>query len=181
MLDKIVVNEFVNALKRAVNEVEDESHHFDANSEQCKTCKDFKACAMFHGMLDKIEAADIDDNIKTDLAMVLEFIKKELLILDKDIEFHRFRVGVVTERFEAIKKCKNLDVLIAVLSKDELKYLRKIIFKVTNKIEEELNKVLDANRKECNYFMNILHKPEVETKRYEDMTREELLEELKKK
>ena len=29
--------------------------------------------------------------------------------------------------------------------------------------------------------MTILHKPEVEEKRYEDMTREELLEELKKK
>lgn len=177
-----MIKNIEDALRKVIGALaEDESHHFDANSEHCKTCKDFQECAMFHSMLDKIEAADISDDIKTDLSMVLEFIKKELLVLDKDIEFHRFRVGVITERFEAIKKCKNLDVLVTVLDKNELKYLRKIIFKVNKKIEEELNKVLDANRKECNYFMGTLHKPEVETKRYEDMTREELLEELKKK
>lgn len=169
------------ALRKAIDTLAENDHHFDANSEKCKTCKDFECCRIFQSMFDKIEAADIDDAIKTDLAMALKFIKEELLILDKDIEFHRFRIGAVIERFKTIKKCKNLDVLIAILNKDELKYIRKIIFKITDKIEEELNKVLDANRKECNYFMNILHKPEVETKRYEDMTREELLEELKKK
>lgn len=181
MLDKIVVNEFVNALKRAVNEVKNENHHFDANSEQCKTCKDFKECAMFHGMLDKIEAADIDEKVKNDLTKVLAFIKEEIIILNKDIEFPKFRLQAITKRFECLKECKNIDVLIDILDKNELKYLRSIIFKITAKIEDELNKVIDANRAECNHFVIILRKPEVEEKRYEDMTREELLEELKKK
>ena len=89
MLDKIIANAFANALKEVANEAEQE-HHFDAKSEQCQKCKDFKCCRMFHSMLDKIEAADIDEEIKNDLTIFLEFIKKETIILDKDIEFHKF-------------------------------------------------------------------------------------------
>lgn len=183
MIDKIVAKAFLNAVKVAVKEVEDDEdeHHFDANSERCQNCKDFECCRKFHSMLDKINAADIDENIKDDLCNVLEFIKRETLILDKDIKFNKFRIQAITERFESLKKCKNIPILIAVLDKSELKYLRSIIFNITSKIEDELNKVIDANRKECNYFMNILRKPEVEEKRYEDMTREELLEVLKNK
>lgn len=182
MIDKIIASAFANALKEVANEAEeDESHHFDANSEQCKNCKDFECCRMFHSMLDKIEAADIDENIKNDLCNVLEFIKRETLIHHKDVEFNRFRIRAITERFQSLKKCKNFTILVDILDKNELKYLRGIIFEVTAKIEDELNKVIDANRAECNHFVTILHKPEVEEKRYEDMTREELLEELKKK
>lgn len=181
MIDKIIASAFVNAIKKVANEVEeDESHHFDANSEKCKSCKDFECCRMFHPMLDKIEAAKLDDSIKTDLCNVLKFIKNETLILDKDIKFNEFRIQAITERFESIKECKNLNILVAILDKSELKYLRSIIFNITAKIENELNKIIDSNRVECNYFMGILHKPEVEEKRYEDMTREELLEELKR-
>lgn len=166
MIDKIIANAFVNALKEVANKVEeeDESHHFDANSEQCRNCKDFECCRMFHSMLNKINAADIDENIKNDLCNVLEFIKRETLILHKDVEFNRFRIRAITERFESIKKCQNFDVLISVLDKSELKYLRSIIFNITAKIEDELNKVIDANRAECNYFVTILHKAEVEKK-----------------
>ena len=183
MIDKIVAKAFLNAVKDAVKEVEnnEDEHHFDANSEQCQNCKDFECCEKFHTMCDKIEAANIDEEIKDDLVMFLEFIKKETIILDKNIEFYKFRIQAITERFESLKKCKNIIVLITILDKSELKYLRSIIFNVTSKIEDELNKVIDANRKECNYFMNILNIAEVEEKRYEDMTREELLEELKKK
>lgn len=186
MIDKIIANAFVNALKEVANEVEedeveDENHHFDVNSEKCRNCKDFECCRMFHSMLDKIEASDIDEKVKDDLCNVLEFIKRETLILDKDVEFNKFRIRAITGRFKSLKECKNFDVLVSILNKSELKYLRSIIFKVTSKIENELNKVIEVNRNELNHFMNILRKPEVEEKRYEDMTREELLEELKKK
>lgn len=183
MIDKIIASAFVNAIKEVANEVEsdDNEHHFDAKSKKCKNCKDFECCRMFHSMLDKIEAANIDEKVKNDLTKVLAFIKKETIILDKDIEFPKFRLQAITKRFECLKECKNIDVLIDILDKNELKYLRSIIFKITAKIEDELNKVIDANRAECNYFVIILHKAEIEEKRYEDMTREELLEELKKK
>lgn len=182
MIDKIIAKAFVNAAKEVANKIEeDESHHFDANSEKCKSCKDFECCRMFHSMLDKIEAAKIDDSIKTDLCYVLEFIKKETIILDEDIEFNKFRIQAVTERFESLKECKNLSILVDILDKSELKYLRTIICKVSVKISHNLAKVMDANRAEYNYFMDILRKPKVEEKHYEDMTREELLEELKKK
>lgn len=168
-------------LKNISNDIKENEHHFDANSEECKACEIFEICRVFHSMLDKIEAADIEEAVKNDLTKVLVFIKKEALVLDKDVEFHKFRVQSITKRFESLIECKNFDVLVNIVDKAELKYLRGIIFKVTAKIEDELNKVIDANRAECNYFMNILRKPEIEEKRYEDMTREELLEELKKK
>lgn len=168
-------------LSNIVKHLEENEHHFDANADERKACGTFEICRVFHSMLDKIEAADIEEAVKNDLTKVLIFIKKETLVLDKDVEFHKFRVQAITKRFESLIECKNFDVFVNILDKAELKYLRGIIFKVTAKIEDELNKVIDANRAECNYFMNILRKPEVEEKRYEDMTREELLEELKKK
>lgn len=167
-------------MKESMKESNEEEHHFDANSDKCKNCEIFELCRMFHGMLDKIEAAEIED-IKNDLGKVLVFIKEEMILLDKDVEFHKFRLQAITERFECLKKCKNFDVLVDILDKDELKYLRGIILKINNKISNELAKVMDANRAECNYFMDVFRKSEVEEKRYEDMTKEELLEELKKK
>ena len=182
MIDKIVANAFINAIKEVANEVEeDESHHFDANSEQCQNCKNFECCRVFHSTLNKIEAADIDEKVKNDLFDVIVFINRETLIHDKNIEFNKFRIRAITERFQALKKCKNFNILVDILDKAELKYLRGIIYKAVSKIEDELNKVIEVNRAEYNYFMNILRKPEVEAKRYEDMTKEELLEELKKK
>ena len=181
MIDKIIAKAFINAMKESMKESNEEEYHFDTNFDKCKNCKTFELCRMFHGMLDKIEAANIDEKVKDELSKVLVFIKEEILILDKDIEFHKFRLQAITERFECLKEYKIFDVLVDILDKNELKYLRSIIFKVTAKIEDELNKVINANRAECNHFMNILRKPEVEEKRYEDMTREELLEELKKK
>lgn len=181
MIDKIIAKAFVNAMKESLKNSNEEEHHFDVNSDKCKNCETFELCRMFHGMADKIEAANIDEKVKNDLTKVLAFIREETLILDKDIEFHKFRLQAITERFECLKECNNFDVLVDILDKNELKYLRDIIFKVNSKIEDELNKVIDANRAECNHFVTILHKPEVEEKRYEDMTREELLEELKKK
>lgn len=181
MIDKIIAKAFVDAMKESMRNDNEEEHHFDANSDKCKNCETFKLCRMFHGMLDKIKAADIEEDVKNDLTKVLAFIREETIVLDKDIEFHKFRLQAITERFECLRKCQNLDILVNILDKAELKYLRGIIFKVTAKIEDELNKVIDANRAECNHFMDILRKPEVEEKRYEDMTRDELLEELKKK
>lgn len=180
MIDKIIDKAFVNAMKESIKE-SNEEHHFDANSNKCKNCKDFECCRMFHSMPDKIEAADIEEDVKNDIVRVLAFIREETIILDKDIEFHKFRLQAITERFESLRKCKNLDVLVDILDETELKYLRDIIFNITTKIEYELDKVIKANRAECNYFMYLLHKPEVKEKRYEDMTKEELLEELKTK
>lgn len=156
-----------------------EEHHFDADSDKCRNCETFECCRIFHGMLDKIEAADIEEDVKNDLTQVLVFIKEEFIIIDKDVEFHKFRFQDITERFETLKKCKNFDVLVDILDKNELKYLRGIVLKVTGIIEDELNKVIEANRAECNHFMNILRKPEIEEKSYEDMTKEELIELLK--
>ena len=181
MIDKIIAKAFVNAMKESMKNSNEEEHHFDANADKCKNCETFEICRMFHGMGDKIEAADIDEKVKNDLTKVLAFIREETIILDKDIEFPKFRLQAITERFECLKECKNFDVLIDILDEADLKYIRSIILKVNNKISNELAKVMDANRAECNYFMDVFRKPEVEEKRYEDMIREELLEELKKK
>lgn len=157
MIDKIIAKAFFNAMRDSMKELddEDEEHHFDANSDKCKNCKDFECCRMFHSMLDKVNAANIEESVKDELCRVLVFIKDETRIFDKDIEFSKFRVRAITERLQSLKKCKNLEVLAAILDKSELKYLRGIIFNITTKIEHELNKVIDANRAECNYFMSI--------------------------
>lgn len=183
MIDKIIAKAFINAMRSSMKELdnEDEEHHFDANSERCKTCKDFNSCSIFAAITNKIDAADVDEKIKVNLGRVILFFRTESIILDDDIKFDKIELVNLIERFYSIKECKNLPVLVAILNKAELKYLRNIIFKVNAKIEKELNKVIDANRAEYNYFMKVLSKPENEDKRYEDMTREELLEELKNK
>lgn len=164
MIDKIIAKAFVNAMKESMKESNEEEHHFDANSNKCKNCETFELCRMFHGMLDKIEVANIEEDVKNDLAKVLTFIKEELILLDEDVEFHKFRLQAITERFECLRKCTNFNVLVNILDETELKYLRSIILKVNNKISNKLAKVMDANRAECNYFMDVLRKPEIEEK-----------------
>lgn len=183
MIDKIIAKAFFNAMRDSMKELddEDEEPHFDANSEKCKTCKSFNSCSIFAAITNKIDAADIDETIKADLGKVILFFKNESIILDDNVKFDNFRLINLTERFYSLKECKNLPILVTILDEAELKYLRGIIFDITIKIEYELNKVININRTECNHFMNILYKPEVKEKHYEDMTKEELIEELKKK
>lgn len=159
-------------------------HEFDENSKLCKECSSFKSCMFNAKMIAKIKSANLDDNIEETLIDFVDWIKHEsklLEIFDADdvIKDKDFKLYSLVNRF---KDCeKHLEVLTAILDEDELKYIRKIIRGITSKIDDLFDKIMNINRTQMNKLIFILQKPQQEAKRYEDMTREELLEELKKK
>lgn len=184
MIDKIIAKAFMDAMRSSMKELgddKDEEHHFDINSKKCKTCKSFHFCNRFAGITNKINTADIDERIREDLSKVILFFKNECIILEEDIKIDDFKLKNLIERFYPLKGCKNLPVLISILDEAELRFLRNNIFKINHKIEKEMNRIIEANHVETKYFMNILRKPKVEEKHYEDMSKEELIEALKKK
>ena len=166
----------------------DSNHKFDIDSKQCKNCKDFLVCKQFADMSNKITSANIDERIKHECLFVLccfkleftlnsEFNIEEIINADNDSisinDFHK--------RFEFLKDFNHFDVLLNILDEEDIKCLRKIITDINNNIHSLTDKILVDNLKEMNEIFKVLQKPKQEEKSYEDMTREELLEELKKK
>lgn len=164
---------------------ETDSHTFDINSESCKNCKDFIICRSFHSMMDKIEAANIDDNIKTQCCAVLAFFKVEAKLIDdfilEEIIKNKVKINNFYRRFDVLKEFNHFDILINILDEDDIKYLRSIILRVDNRIRCIFDGIIHENLRDENDIIDILQKPNQKEKSYEDMTREELLEELKKK
>lgn len=169
-------------VKNLADKIKD--HEFDENSEMCKDCKSFKRCLINSKMIAKIKSANLDNNIEETLINFIDWIRHEdklLEIFDADdiIKDKDFKLYSLVNRF---RDCENhLAVLTSILDEDELKYIRKIIRGITNKIDDAFDKIMNINRTQMNKLIFILQKPQQEDKRYEDMTREELLEELKKK
>ena len=169
-------------MKDLADKVKD--HEFDENSEICKECSSFKSCMINAKIIAKIKSANLDDNVEETLIDFVNWIQHEyklLEIFDADdvIKDKDFKLYSLVNRF---KDCENhLAVLTSILDEDELKYIRKIICGITNKIDDVFEKIININRTQMNKLIFILQKPQQEAKRYEDMTREELLEELKKK
>lgn len=169
-------------MKNLADKVKD--HEFDENSEMCKDCKSFKRCLFNSKMIAKIKSANLDNNIEETLIDFVDWIKHEDILLENfDSDFvikdKDFKLYSLINRF---KDCENhLAVLTNILDEDELKYIRKVIRGITNKIDDLFDSIMNTNRHQMNKLIFILQKPQEESKRYEDMTREELLEELKKK
>lgn len=164
---------------------ESDNHTFDINSETCKNCKDFIICKSFHSMIDKIEAADIDDDIKTQCCAVLAFFKLEAELIDdfvlEEVIKNKAKINNFYRRFDSLKEFNHFDILMNILDDNDIKYLRSIVLKVNNRIRCIFDGIIHENLRDENDIIDILQKPKQEEKSYEDMTREELLEELKKK
>lgn len=164
---------------------ESDNHTFDINSETCKNCKDFIICKSFHSMMDKIEAADIDDDIKTQCCAVLAFFKLEARLIDdftlEEVIRNKAKINNFYRRFDSLKEFNHFDILVNILDNNDIKYLRSIILKIGNRIRFIFDGILDKNLRDENDILNILQKPQQEEKSYEDMSKEELIEELKKK
>lgn len=160
------------------------SHHFDANSNECKECEAFTICKEFHAMMTAINDSDFDETIKNDMGAFIIFMKREYLFVnDFNIEYilkdDDSALSGYYKRFESVvKDFKNYDKLVQILDDNQLSLLRKIIIDVVNNIEELMNKIMDRNRAESVILISKLQKPQQE-KSYEDMTKEELIELLK--
>ena len=186
MKEKEQMFEFLNMLRNVLNDGEDE-HLFDAESDKCKKCKDFNTCAKFSSINASIQKSTYADEIIEDLIDFVAFMKVEYmfatdvdiddLLKMKDVNLLDFYL-----RFKnVVKDFKNYDKLVTVLNNEQLGVLRKIVLDVVAKIEDLMNKIMDRNRAESVILISKLQKPQQEEKSYEDMTREELIEELKKK
>lgn len=181
------LNMLGNVLNKSLAEIAENGHHFDANSEKCKGCESFAICKEFNGMMKVVNDSDYDKDVKTDLAAFIIFMKKEYLFTDDfDIEeilkSDNDLISGYYKRFESvIDNFNNWDKLVEILDNNQLSLIRKIILDVVLKIEELLDKIMDRNREESNILISKLQKPQQEEKSYEDMTREELIEELKKR
>lgn len=162
------------------------NHEFKANSPVCQYCPSFADCKIINGIGDKINNSEYSDAVKEELIEFINWIDHEnslnkkfniKFILNKD---SKDSIGI-TAFYKRFKDCDNhLDKLVGICNDEELSYIRKIIIGVNNKINELLETIINDNRSEMNNLIKQLQ-PQEEAKRYEDMTKEELLEELKKK
>ena len=174
-------------LKNIIDDIKENEHHFDANSDECKKCKAFAVCKEFNGMMKAVNDSDYDKDVKTDLAVFVIFMKEEYLFVDEFdaeeiLKSDNDLISGYYKRFESvIDNFNNWDKLVELLNDNQLSLIREIILDVVLKTEELMNKIMDRNREESNNLISKLQKPQQEEKSYEDMTREELIEELKKR
>ena len=178
--------EFLNALGKVLKDASsDDFHIFDAESDNCKKCKDFNTCAKFSSIKTTINESSYTDEIIEDLFAFVAFMKVEYMFATEgDINdlLKRKCVNLLDFylRFEnVVKDFKNYDKLVAILNEEQLSVLRKIVLDVTNKIEDLFDKIMDRNRAESTILISKLRKPQQEENReeksYEDMTKEELI------
>ena len=179
--------EFINMLGYIIDKIKENSHHFDDNSDECKSCKFFTICKELHNMMKTINDSNFDKDTKTDMTAFIIFMKREYLFVnDFNIEDvlkdDDSALSGYYKRFESVvKHFKNYDKLVQILDDNQLSLIRKIILDVVSKIEELMNKIMDRNRAESVILISRLQKPQQEEKSYEDMTKEELIELLKHK
>lgn len=179
------LNMLGNVFDKALKDIKENGHHFDANSEECKRCESFAICKEFNGMLKVVNDSDYDKDVKTDLAAFIIFMKKEYLFVDEfdAEEILKSDDNIINgyyKRFESvIDNFNNWDKLVEIFDNNQLRFIRKIILDVVAKIEELMNKIMDRNREESNNLISKLQKSQQEEKSYENMTKEELIELLK--
>ena len=93
----------------------------------------------------------------------------------------RIRLEDIHQRFEDVSDFKHYNILVDNLSENELALIRKVIMDTNNLIHNILDKVINANLKETNFMIKRLQKPEDSiAKKYENMTKEELIALLNK-
>lgn len=183
--------DFLNMLGNVLKEIEDDAHFFDEQSDKCKKCKDFNTCAKFDSIKNAIKNSTYTDEVIEDLLAFVSFMKVEYMFatdvnIDDILKLKKVNLLDLYLRFEnVVKDFKNYDKLVTVLNEEQLSFIRKIVLDVVVKIEDLFNKIMDRNRAESVILTSKLQKPQQEEtqeeKSYEDMTKEELIEELKKK
>lgn len=181
-------------LRSALEDAKENGHHFDAKSEKCKSCDSFNVCKGFHDIRVAIENSNYSEDDKSNLVSFVAFFRYEYM-WSNDLDVEEFisdkdsTIYEIYERFENIvKEFKNWDKLVEILNDSQLSLLRKIVLDCNQKIIDLMEKIKTNNLREMNFIINRLHKPEDigsprdnKTIPYEEMTREELIEELKKK
>lgn len=173
-------------LKNLLDDVKENGHNFDVNSDKCKSCASFTICREFNAIRQSLESAKYNDDIKDDLFAFAAFIKYEYLWSEdfdvvKALKDDELTIYEIHRRFDnLVNNFKNWDKLVEVLDDNQLSLLRKIIIDINQKIIDLLARVKDDNLKEMNKIISKLRKPQQE-KSYEDMTKEELIELLNHK
>ena len=157
-----------------------EPHFFDENSERCKDCEDFIICKLFAPISNKIKALKLDAETNEDIADFLDGIKHNYGFVRNNIDkpytkMLKIKLYDIHQRFEDVSDFKHYDILVNNLSKEELGLIRKVIIDTNNFIHNLLDKVIEANLKETNFMVRRLQVEVEEPKRYEDMTKEELI------
>lgn len=172
-----IVKEFIDDMK---------NHEFKSDSPICKNCPSFVTCKRNNEINDKINNSEFSDSVKKELIDFIDWIDhQDLLIKDFDNKLilsknSKDAIGI-TAFYKRFRDCdSHLDKLVAICSDEELSYIRKVIIILNNKIDKLLETIMNDNREEMNNLIKQFQ-PQQETKSYEDMTRDELLEELKKK
>lgn len=164
-----------------------EEHTFDANSDKCKSCSSCVICKEFSDIRKSLESSKYDHEVKVDLLAFVAFVKYEYLWLEdfdvkKALKDGEFTIYEIYQRFDdLVDNFKNWDKLVELLNDNQLSLIRKIVIDINQKITDLVEKIKDNNLKEMNFMLGKLHKPQQEAKKYEDMTKEELIELLNNK
>lgn len=174
-------------LKNISEDVKENGHKFDVNSDKCKSCSTFTICKEFSDIRKSLESSKYDHEVKVDLLAFVAFVKYEYLWLeDFDVEEalkdDEFTIYEIHQRFDnLVDNFKNWDKLVELLNDNQLSLIRKIVIDINQKITDLVEKIKDNNLKEMNFILGKLQKPQQEAKKYEDMTKEELIELLNNK
>ena len=181
--------EFLKGLLEMLKDLKEkaEEHTFDANSDKCKSCSSCVVCKEFSDIRKSLESSKYDHELKVDLLAFVAFVKYEYVWLeDFDVEEvlkdDEFTIDRIHQRFEdLVENFKNWDKLVELLNDNQLSLIRKIVLDINQKITDLVERIKDVNLKEMNFMLGKLHKPQQEAKKYEDMTKEELIELLNNK
>lgn len=166
------------------NVIKEEEHFFDETSEKCKTCDDFCICKEFAPIIDKIKSLKLSKEVNEEIADFINCVKHNAGFVRcnaKDncsdyTKLLRIRLYDVHKRFEDIINFKHYDILVNNLTEEELSSIRNIISNTNKLIRQLFENVVNANAEEEAIILNNLSKG----KSYEDMSKEELIELLRK-
>lgn len=163
----------------------DDDHHFDANSHECKTCKSFNDCKMFHAICDKIDASNYREEIKCEFFKFLGYIKREAIFASTPIEellkspltisdYHQ-RIASLNTGFKYFKELSEL------LTTQELEYVISVVDRVRDKIASVFIRVNDDNNEDSAVFKAKFNQSNKSAKNdtLDKMTKEELLDYIK--
>lgn len=164
---------------------DDDDHHYDANSQECKSCKSFYDCTMFHEICDKIDASNYREEIKCEFLKFLGYVKREAIFAFTPIEdllkspltisdYHQ-RIASLNTGFKYFKELSEL------LSKQEIEYVTTVIYRVHDKIANLFIKINNDNNEDLAVFKTKLNKSNKSTTHdaLDGMTKDELLDYIK--
>lgn len=170
------MNDLLGIINIARERISNNVSHFKCDTNECKECEYFQICDRFDKILKVVNKSKLSEYDKDNIYHFLAFIKAEYKVGD---DIRKNNVKIITpvmclhKRFEPLNKFNNWDNLNAVLSVEDLEFLKKTINDVVSAINSVFTTIIEDNQKEADNLCKLLNKTVID---YSKMTKEELIE-----